>query len=74
VAENKAFAEKFDFPYRLLSDPERKAGLAYGACSAPDAAHARRLTYVVAADGKILQAIDTTDPAGQAAALLKSLD
>ena len=34
--------------------------------------YARRLTYVIGPDGKIEQAIDTKDPAGQAAELLKT--
>tara|TARA_B000000477_G_C5905319_1_gene148396 strand:- start:61 stop:339 length:279 start_codon:yes stop_codon:yes gene_type:complete len=30
VEEQKAFAEKEDFPYRLLADTDRSTGLAYG--------------------------------------------
>jgi peroxiredoxin len=33
----------------------------------------RRYTYVIGADGRIEQAIDTRDPSGQAAALLPTL-
>jgi thioredoxin-dependent peroxiredoxin len=69
---NKAFAEKYQFPYRLLSDPERKMGLAYKACDDAGAQYARRYTYVIGPDGTIEQAIDTKDPGGQAEALLKS--
>jgi peroxiredoxin Q/BCP len=72
-ADNKAFAEKFKFPFRLLSDPERKMGLAYKACDDPSAQYARRYTYVIGPDGTIEQAIDTKDAAGQADALLKTL-
>lgn len=70
VAENAAFAEKFSFQFPLLSDPERKVGMAYGACAAPADKYAKRLTYVIGPDGRIEQAIDTRDPAGQAEALL----
>jgi peroxiredoxin Q/BCP len=73
VAENQAFAAKFSFPFRLLSDPERAMGLAYGACTDAKDKHAKRITYVIGADGKVEQAIDTKDPAGQAAALLGSI-
>ncbi len=73
VAENNAFADKFSFPFRLLSDPERKMGLAYGACEKATDQYARRLTYVIGPDGKIEQAIETKDPAGQAAQLLENL-
>ena len=55
--ENKAFAEKFNFPFRLLCDTERKIGLAYGACDSPTAQSARRITYVIGPDGRIIQAI-----------------
>ena len=73
VEENRAFAEKFGFTFRLLSDPERKVGLAYKACESAKDRYAKRLTYVIGADGKIEQAIDTKDPAGQATALLPTL-
>jgi thioredoxin-dependent peroxiredoxin len=73
VDDNRAFAEKFAFPFRLLSDPERKVGLAYGACKSAEDKYAARYTYVIGPDGVIEQAIDTKDPAGQAQALLQSL-
>lgn len=72
VKSNTAFAEKFDYPFQLLSDPERKVGLAYGACESPKDRYAKRITYVIGPDGKIEQAIETKDPAGQAESLLKS--
>lgn len=73
VEDNRAFAEKFDLPYRLLCDTDRAVGLAYGACSSPGDAYPARITYVVGPGGRIEQAIDTQDPAGQAASILESL-
>lgn len=73
MAENKAFAEKFSFPFRLLSDPDRKVGLAYKSCESAKDRYAKRFTYVIGPDGKIEEAIDTQDPAGQAGALLAKL-
>jgi thioredoxin-dependent peroxiredoxin len=73
VEENRAFAEKFQYPFQLLSDPERKIGLAYGAADSAKERYAKRFTYVIGADGRIEQAIDTKDPAGQAAALLPTV-
>jgi peroxiredoxin Q/BCP len=70
-AENKAFAEKFDYDFPLLCDTERTVGLAYKAAENAQDKYAKRYTYVIGADGKIEQAIDTKDPAGQAAELLK---
>jgi len=69
-AENKAFAEKFAYDFPLLCDTERKVGLAYKAAEHAKDKYAKRYTYVIGADGKIEQAIDTKDPAGQAAELL----
>jgi peroxiredoxin Q/BCP len=72
-AFNRAFAEKFGFPFPLLSDVSRQIGLAYGACERADDPYARRYTYVIGPDGRIEQAIDTKDPGGQAEALLSTL-
>jgi peroxiredoxin Q/BCP len=72
-ANNRAFAEKFGFPFPLLSDVSRKVALAYGACQSATDPYAKRYTYVIGGDGRIEQAIDTKDPGGQAAALLASL-
>lgn len=68
--QNRAFAEKYEFPFRLLSDPDRTMCLAYRACERSDDAYARRITYVVGADGTIELAIETKDPGGQAGGLL----
>ena len=74
VEENRAFAEKFSFPFPLLCDTSAEMSRAFGAASSPDDQYASRYTFVVSADGQIEQAIDTKDPAGQAADLLASLD
>ena len=72
-AANKAFAEKFRYTFRLLSDTERQVALAYGAAEKKEDGYARRYTFVIGADGRIDDAIDTKDPAGQAATLLGTL-
>ena len=61
--ENKAFAEKFDFPFPLLCDTERRIGLAYGACDSPKDEYARRIAYVIDEEGKIAQAHPKVEPA-----------
>ena len=73
VEENRAFAEKFDFPYPLLSDTDRALGIAYKACEDASDGYARRITYVISPEGKIEQAIETSDPGGQADELLQTL-
>ncbi len=62
IDENRAFAEKFDFPFRLLCDVDRKVGVAYGAANDPEAGYAKRISYVIGEDGRILQAYAKVDP------------
>ena len=71
--ENKAFADKFDFPFGLLSDPSRTISLAYAACDDGEAKYPKRYTYVIGPSGVIEHAIDTKDPAGQADDILSRL-
>ena len=61
--DNKAFAEKFGFPFPLLCDVERQIGLAYGAADAPTDEYARRIAYVIDEEGKVQQAHPKVDPA-----------
>jgi thioredoxin-dependent peroxiredoxin len=71
--ENRAFAEKFNFPFRLLCDTDRAIGMAYGACDEPTASYARRISYVIGPDGRIAQAIDKVSAATHPEELLASL-
>ena len=52
-AENKAFQEKFNFPYDLLCDVDRKAGLAYGAAESADAQYAARVSFLIDPEGRV---------------------
>ena len=70
VEENRAFAEKFKFPFDLLSDPDRMVGLAYGACDAAGDTHARRISFLIDADGRVHRAYDEVQPAKHAAEVL----
>jgi peroxiredoxin Q/BCP len=56
VAENARFAEKYDFPFPLLCDTERKIGLAYGAATSAKDEYAKRIAYVIDEEGRIAQA------------------
>ena len=62
-ADNKAFAEKFHFPFPLLCDMDRKIGLAYGAADSPKDEYARRIAYVIDENGRVDQAHEKVDPA-----------
>ena len=59
--DNKAFAEKFNFPYPLLCDVNREIALAYEAVKSPEEEYASRITYVIGEDGNILEAISQVD-------------
>ena len=52
MEENRHFAEKFKFPYPLLSDPTRAMGVAYGAADNTQSGNAKRIAYVIGPDGK----------------------
>ena len=58
---NKAFAQKYQFPFRLLSDPSRQMCVAYGACADTNAKYAERVTYIIDANGKIEHAEKVSD-------------
>lgn len=58
VAENAAFAAKFEFGYPLLCDTERAMGPAYGAGEGGNAA---RVGVIIGPDGAILQWHPTVD-------------
>ena len=60
-ADNKAFAEKFSFPYPLLCDVNQEIALAYEAVKGPGDEYASRITYVIGEDGNILEAISQVD-------------
>ncbi len=59
---NRAFREKFDFPYDLLSDEEKSMSIAYGAADAV-APRASRVSVLIGPDGKVVKAYGTVTPA-----------
>lgn len=72
--ENLAFAEKFAFPFRLLCDVDRTLGVAYGAADAAGAKSARRISYVIGDNGRILLAYPKVDPREHLTRILRDLD
>ena len=73
VEENRRFAEKFDFPFPLLCDTEKKIGVAYGAADSPKDEYARRIAYVIDEEGKIAQAHAKVDAAAYPAQQLRTI-
>ena len=69
--DNKGFAEKEKADFPILSDPDKHTATAYGVLNTPSAAQpnapsfARRWTFYIGADGKILY-IDKTPGTAQA--------
>jgi len=61
VEENRAFAEKFRFPFRLLCDTQREIGIAYGACDTAKDGYARRISYVIGPAGAIAHVFPKVD-------------
>lgn len=59
--ENEKFASKFDFPFPLLCDTDRKIGLAYGAANSEKDEYAKRIAYVIDENGKIAEAHPKVD-------------
>lgn len=62
VEDNAAFVKKFDFPFPLLCDTERTAGMAYGACDNPKARSANRISYLIDEQGKIARVYPQVNP------------
>ena len=51
--ENKAFKEKFSFPFPLLSDTTKQMAIAYGAAVDDSAATPTRAACVIGPDGVV---------------------
>lgn len=73
VEENRAFAEKFSFPYQLLSDTDRAIGVAYGAAASADSGAAKRISYLIGPDGVIVEAWASVDVKNHAGDVLGKL-
>ena len=73
TGENDKFAQKFQFNFPLLSDTERKLGVAYGAADDASARSAKRISYLIGKDGRVRKAWDKVDAAAHPAQVLAEL-
>lgn len=76
VEDNKVFAEQQSFPYRLLSDHDKKVGTRYEVLRQPDdkfAELANRISYLIDPQGVIRIAYEVSDPAGHAEKVIEDL-
>jgi peroxiredoxin Q/BCP len=75
-ADNKAFRDKFDFPFSLLSDPDKKVGAQYEVLRPPDdkfANFSQRISYLIDPEGTIVKSYEVDDPGGHGAVALADL-
>ena len=60
--DNLAWHQKHGFPFKLLSDKDRKMAVAYGAADDTGDMWADRISYVIDADGTVLLAYPKVSP------------
>ena len=70
---NRAFAEKYGFPYRLLCDVDRKVGVAYGAADDLSAKTARRVSILIDPTGKVARTWPKVDTKAHPSDVLAAL-
>lgn len=63
VDANRKFAQKYNFPYRLLCDTDKQVGLAYGAADDASAQYPSRIAYLIGADGRVEKSFGKVKPA-----------
>ena len=73
VEDNAAFAKKFDFNFPLLCDIERALGIASGACDDATAGYAKRISYLIDEQGRVIKAYPKVKPAEHPAEVLRDL-
>ena len=73
MEKNAKFAQKFEFNFPLLSDVDRKIGVAYGAADDATASSAKRISYLIGKDGKIRKAYPKVNAAAHPEEILKDL-
>jgi peroxiredoxin Q/BCP len=59
VEEEKAFAQKYGFPFPLIADPTTEISAKYGVLGR---GHARRVTFLIDPQGKVERVIDSMLP------------
>jgi thioredoxin-dependent peroxiredoxin len=72
---NKAFREKFDFPFRLLSDFDEQVGVAYETRDpgTEKVSFSKRLSYLIDPEGNIAKSYEVADIRAHPAEVLADL-
>ena len=68
---HKAFASKYDLPFSLLDDTNHALASAFGVPLS--SGHAKRVTFVIDASGKVSKVFPNVNPDGHAAELIEAL-
>lgn len=71
-ADNRAFAEKNEASFPILSDPDKSTAAAYGVLADPG--YARRWTYYIDGEGVIRRIDQDVDPRTAGADLVRNLE
>jgi peroxiredoxin Q/BCP len=71
--DNAHFVQAEHFPFRLLSDTGRTLAIAAGAADSPQQPVARRISYLVGPDGKVLRVYGAVTPATHADEVLRDV-
>jgi peroxiredoxin Q/BCP len=72
--DNARFVQAQHFPFRLLSDTDRQLATAVGAADSAQQPVARRISYLVGADGKVLRVYGAVTPATHADEVLRDVN
>lgn len=72
--DNARFVAEHQFPFRLLSDTDRTLAVQVGAADSPRRVWARRISYLVGGDGKVLKAYNNVNPSEHAGQVLADLE
>lgn len=72
--DNAEFVAEHKLPFRLLSDTRKELAVAVAAADSPSRMWARRISYLVGADGKVLVAYKSVDPATHAQQVLADIE
>ena len=72
-ASHEKFKSKYELPFTLLADPERKVGETYGVTK-DDSNYFERSTFVIDADGNVAKVMRRVDPEKHAGQVLEALN
>lgn len=70
---NAAFAKAEGFPFLLLSDVDRSLAVRVGAADSKEQLVARRISYLIGADGRVVRVYTDIEPASHALQVLGDL-